>query len=170
LEVTISLRAEAELNRQLTEVRGKADPAERALDAAEKNEAALEANETSAQRALQAVERQNSQLQLDLARKQEAFESLRRRIEDDFGLVQFEYEVAMEGAVPLPLGELVETLPAVTILAADTEENCCRKGQLRAWAINRCPAGTRALSASTCLFVIVDPREAKPIASDRRAR
>jgi chromosome segregation protein len=123
---------EVELNRQLTEVRGQADPAERALDAAERNGAALEANETSAQRALQAVERQNSQLQLDLARKQEAVESLRRRIEDDFGLVQFEYEVAMEGAVPLPLGELVETLPAVTALGPDTEENLMqKKAQLR---------------------------------------
>ena len=123
---------EADLNRRLAEVQGQTDPAERALEAAENDDSALGANEMAAQHALQIVERQNSQLQLDLTRKQESVESLRRRVEDDFGLVQFEYEVAMEGAVPLPLGELVETLPAVTALAPDTEEQLVqKKAQMR---------------------------------------
>ena len=38
------------------------------------------------------------QAQLDLGRKQEALDSLKRRIEEDFGLVQFEYEATMTEA------------------------------------------------------------------------
>jgi chromosome segregation protein len=59
-------------------------------------------------------------------------ENLRRRIEDDFGLVQFDYEVPMEGAVPLPLGDMVETLPLATSLAPEVEETLAqKKAQLR---------------------------------------
>jgi chromosome segregation protein len=71
-------------------------------------------------------------VQLDLARKQEAIENLRRRVEDDFGLVLFEYEVPMEGAVPLPLGDMVETLPVITELALGLEDSLTqKKAQLR---------------------------------------
>jgi len=123
---------ESGLNGRLAELRARMDPAESKLAAAEKREAELQVQETSAQGALQVVERQNSQAQLELARRQESVENLRRRIEDDFGLVQFDYEVPMEGAVPLPLGDLVETLPMMTSLAPELEQNLAQqKSQLR---------------------------------------
>jgi chromosome segregation protein len=126
------LDGEHDLNRQLTELRTLIDPAEQELVSAEQAEMALQEKETTGLRSLQIVERQNNQVQLDLARKQEAIENLRRRIEDDFGLVLFEYEVPMEGAVPLPLGDMVETLPVITELAPGLEESLVqKKAQLR---------------------------------------
>src|SRR5258706_5751170 len=78
------------------------------------------------------VERYNAQAQLDLGRKQEALETLRRRVEEDFGLVQFEYASDVSGPVPLPLDGMVEQLPMVTNLAPDLEENLTQKrAQLR---------------------------------------
>ena len=126
------LESEHVLNRQISELRTSIDPAEQELVSAEQAELAYQEKETSGLKSLQIVERQNTQVQLDLARKQEAIENLRRRVEDDFGLVLFEYEVPMEGAVPLPLGDMVETLPVVTELAPGLEDSLTqKKAQLR---------------------------------------
>jgi chromosome segregation protein len=123
---------EAELVHTLSELRGWIGPAEQEVQSAEADESALADEQAEAQRALLVVERQHAQAQLELARKQEAVEALKRRIEDDFGLVQFEYDAAMEGAVPLPLGDLVETLPNMTALAPELGESLAqKKAQLR---------------------------------------
>jgi chromosome segregation protein len=126
------LNNEHDLNRQIAELRTSIDPAEQELLSAEQEETAFQERETTGLKSLQIVERQNTQVQLELARKQEAIENLRRRVEDDFGLVLFEYEVPMEGAVPLPLGDMVETLPVVTELASGLEDSLAqKKAQLR---------------------------------------
>ncbi len=126
------LESEHGLNHQISELRTSIDPAEQELVSAEQAEVAYQEKETTGLKSLQIVERQNTQVQLDLARKQEAIENLRRRVEDDFGLVLFEYEVPMEGAVPLPLGDMVETLPVVTELAPGLEDSLTqKKAQLR---------------------------------------
>lgn len=131
-EKSALIEKEKGLNAQLEALRAEIEPAEKELEAAEQNEAALQEQEAAAQKALQIVERQYAQVQLDLTRKQEGIESLRRRIEDDFGLVQFEYEVPMDAAVPLPLGAMVETLPVVTELPAGLEDGLTqKKAQLR---------------------------------------
>jgi chromosome segregation protein len=123
---------EKKLNDQLERLRASIEPAEKELEGAERHEAALQEQEAAAQYSMQLVERQNTQAQLDLTRKEEGIENLRRKIEDDFGLVQFEYEVPMTGAVPLPLGDMVETLPVVTELTMGLEESLThKKGQLR---------------------------------------
>ena len=62
------------------------------------------------------VERQHGQMQLDVTRKQEALETLRQRIEDDFGLVQFSYGEDVSGPVPLPFDGMVEQLSEITEL------------------------------------------------------
>jgi len=103
------------------------EPAEAQLEQAEQQEATLQEQEAAAQRSLANVERYNAQAQLDLGRKQESLESLKRRIEDDFGLVQFEYQGTVTGSVPLPLGEMVETLPMVTTLSPELEEALSQK-------------------------------------------
>jgi chromosome segregation protein len=131
-EKSALLESEHDLNRQIAELRTTIDPAEQELIAAEQAEMAYQEKETAGLKSLQIVERQNTQVQLDLARKQEAIENLRRRVEDDFGLVLFEYEVPMEAAVPLPLGDMVETLPVVTELAPGLEDSLTqKKAQLR---------------------------------------
>lgn len=115
------------LHEQIETLRAQIEPAEAQLTQAEQEEAALQERETAAQKSLANVERFNAQAQLELGRRQEALETLRRRIEEDFGLVQFEYETSVTGAVPLPLGEMVETLPYVTELAPELEEALAQK-------------------------------------------
>ncbi len=118
---------ERELHEQIEALRALIEPAEAQLNQAEQQEASLQEQEAAAQKSLANVERYNAQAQLDLGRKQEALETLKRRIEEDFGLVQFEYETNVTGAVPLPLGEMVETLPYVTELSAELEEALSQK-------------------------------------------
>ncbi len=122
----------AEFNAQLEELRTLIEPAEKELETVERQESELQKQETDGQAALARVERLNNQLQLDLGRKQEALETLRGRIEDDFGLVMFEYAADVSGPVPLPLDGMVEQLPVVTELAPDLEDNLTRqRAQLR---------------------------------------
>lgn len=78
------------------------------------------------------VERVNNQFQLELGRKEEALQNLRQKIEDDFGLVAFEYTTDVSGPIPLPFDGMVEQLPVVMELAPDLEENMTRqRAQLR---------------------------------------
>jgi len=118
---------EKELHEQIEALRVLIEPAEAQLEEAERQEATLQEQEAAAQRALANVERYNAQAQLDLSRKQEALDTLKRRIEEDFGLVQFEYEATMTGSVPLPLDGMVETLPLVTTLSPELEEALSQK-------------------------------------------
>ncbi|MCX6079963.1 MAG: chromosome segregation protein SMC [Chloroflexi bacterium] len=118
---------EKDLSEKIEGLRVLIDPAEADLAEAEKQETALQEQEVSAQRVLANVERLYSQLQIELNRKQEGLESLKRRVEEDFGLVQFEYDAPITGAVPLPLGDMVETLPYVTVLSPDLEDSLMQK-------------------------------------------
>lgn len=118
---------ERALHEQIEALRMQIEPAEAQLAQAEQQEAALQEQEAIAQKSLANVERYHAQAQLDLARKQEALETLKRRIEEDFGLVQFEYETNVTGAVPLPLDGMVETLPYVTELSPELEEALSQK-------------------------------------------
>lgn len=118
---------EKTLHEQIEALRVMIEPAEADLEDAEQQETALQEQEVAAQRALASVERTHSQMQIELNRRQEALESLKRRVEEDFGLVQFEYEAPITGAVPLPLGDMVETLPYVTELSPDLEDSLTQK-------------------------------------------
>jgi chromosome segregation protein len=118
---------EKELHEQIESLRALIDPAEAQLAEAEQQEANLQEQESLAQKSLANVERYNAQAQLDLGRKQEALETLKRRIEEDFGLVQFEYEANVTGSVPLPLDGMVETLPYVTELSPELEQALSQK-------------------------------------------
>jgi len=73
------------------------------------------------------AERSLGQVQLELTRRQEALVSLRQRIEDDFGLVQFDYRENVSGPVPLPLDGMVEQLPIVTSLPLELEDQLARQ-------------------------------------------
>jgi chromosome segregation protein len=122
----------AGLNAQLEELHDLTGPAEKELETAEAQESELQKKETEGQTALVRVERTYNQFQLDLDRKQEALQNLRQKIEDDFGLVAFEYASEVSGPVPLPFNGMVEQLPVVTELAPDLEDNMTRqRAQLR---------------------------------------
>ncbi len=112
---------ESELGSRIEELRVQIDPVEKDLETAELQETQFQAREGEAQRTMTNAERALGQVQLELTRRQEALVSLRQRIEDDFGLVQFEYRENVSGPVPLPLDGMVEQLPHVTVLAPELE-------------------------------------------------
>ncbi len=88
--------------------------------------------ETEARHNLSVAEHYHSQTRITLARRQEALQSLQRRVEEDFGLVAFEYEEQVSGPTPLPLAGMVEQLPIVKKLSPDIEESIKRqRAQLR---------------------------------------
>jgi len=122
----------AGMNTQLEELRNLIGPAEGELETSAAQEVELQKKETAGQAALARVERTSNQIQLELARKQEALLNLRQKIEDDFGLVAFEYATEVSGPVPLPFEGMVDQLPVVTELAPDLEDNMTRqRAQLR---------------------------------------
>jgi chromosome segregation protein len=127
------LRGQASgINAQLEELRNLIEPAEKELETSEALELDLEKQETEGQVALARVERMNNQIQLELSRKQESLSNLRQKIEDDFGLVAFEYASDVSGPVPLPFNGMVEQLPLVKELSPDLEDSMSRlRGQLR---------------------------------------
>ena len=80
-----------------------------------------------------AAERQFTQTQLELSRKEDQLNNLRDRIEDDFGLVAFDYDKKINGPAPLPFGEgLIQDLPRVQDVPVTIEEDIKGlKGQIR---------------------------------------
>ncbi len=118
---------EKDLHHQIETLRLLSEPAENDLFEAEKMETDLQEREIQAQRSLSNVERFHSQTQIELNRKQESLDNLKRRVEEDFGLVQFEYDAPITGAVPLPFSEMIETLPLVTDLPLDLEDSLAQK-------------------------------------------
>jgi chromosome segregation protein len=128
-----SLRGEeSRLSASIHETQTQIEPAEKQLAEAEKEQADLEGEEAESRMRLHSAENQYTQAQVDLARRQEELEGLRRRIEDDFGLVEFEYASEVTGPNPLPLSELVEHLPYVEAVTPEIEEVVNRRrSQLR---------------------------------------
>ncbi len=129
----VSLRDnEAALNQAISELREKIEPAELELEGLDQQYERIQLDYSAAQVSVTAAERNHAQAQLELTRGKETLESLRRRIEDDFGLVQFEYASDIAGPTPLPLEGMVEQLPVVTQIPPELEESINRqRGQLR---------------------------------------
>jgi chromosome segregation protein len=107
-------------------------PAQNELNEAEKNAEEMLEIETAAQQAFSVAERHYSQAQLEMTRQRDSLEGLRHRIEEDFGLVAFEYAETVSGPNPLPFDGMVEQLPDIKELAPGLDENISRqKTQLR---------------------------------------
>lgn len=132
LERAALIEREARLHGEVEARQTQAEPTEKDLAKAEREESRLQAVEGEAQKVLTNLEHAHSQVEIELVRRQEALESLRGRIVDDFGLVAFQYADSVEGPVPLPFEGLVEELPAVTQISADLEEQLTqRRARLR---------------------------------------
>jgi chromosome segregation protein len=125
--VTEMRSSEGGIGDQIIELQQLIEPAEVELKQAEEQQLELEEKEAKARQALNISERHNSQAQINLARQQETLDGLRQRIEDDFGLVAFEYDQQVSGPTPLPFGEMVQHLPEVTEIPDDLEETLRRK-------------------------------------------
>ncbi|MBX3049418.1 MAG: chromosome segregation protein SMC [Anaerolineales bacterium] len=107
---------------EIAQIQAEIAPAEARLTEADAHLAQKQAAESQAMQTLSAAERNHTQAQIAMARQQEALDTLRSRVEDDFGLVAFQYEEGISGPTPLPLGNLVEQLPMLTELDPELEE------------------------------------------------
>lgn len=119
-------------NKELSDLQDRLGPAEAELLEQERQLRRLEDAESAARQALSLADHQHAQSRIVLERKQEGLETLKRRIEEDFGLVAFEYAEQVSGQSPLPLEGMVEQLPRVEQLAPEIDEAIRRqRAQLR---------------------------------------
>jgi chromosome segregation protein len=117
---------------RINEIQELVKPAEVELSNYEKKQVELEKQEEQVRTTTSAAEHRHAQARINFNKQQDALESLRRRIEDDFGLVEFEYENIVSGPTPLPLDGMVEKLPVVKEISPELEESLTRKrAQLR---------------------------------------
>ncbi len=137
----------AHLNQAIDEVQSRIQPAEKELNGLESQYENLQMDLSAAQQNAAVAERHTTQAQLEFGRLRENLESLRRRIEEDFGLVAFEYQNEVSGPTPLPLEGMVEQLPVVREIPPDLEENINRqRSQLRRMGAINPDAHTEYLS------------------------
>lgn len=116
----------------LKELNALIEPAEKHAVQLEGKIRKVDEEQSILQQKLTVAERYVTQAQLDLSRRNDELEKLREKIEDDFGLVHFEYKTEITGPTPLPLDGLVNDLPLVTEISSDVEETIKRqKAQLR---------------------------------------
>jgi chromosome segregation protein len=117
---------------KLTDLNSRMRAVNEGLSTAEGERAALEEKESRARMELRSAEQAYSQAQIELARREEELSALKRRIEDDFGLVAFDFGETAVGQEPLPFEGLVERLPRVDELPLELESQVNRlRNQLR---------------------------------------
>lgn len=106
---------------------------EKELRDLENNYAKIQSLDSDLQRETLLKERLFTQASLDLTLKNEKLSSLKERIEDDFGMVNYEYSQNIEGSSPLPFKDIViESLPQKYDLPDSIGENVKElKNQLR---------------------------------------
>jgi chromosome segregation protein len=128
-----SRRAQEEiLQTEIEKIREKILPAEVELKSLDKTYESYLEELSNAQQTVSSAERYVTQGQLDYSRNRDTLDNLQRRIEEDFGLVSFEYTTSISGPNPLPFDGLVEQLPLITEIEPNLEENINRqRAQMR---------------------------------------
>lgn len=123
---------ENSLNASMARLQEKIEPGEQRLTNLEARYEQMQGDQTAAQQVVAVADRHFTQAQLELSRVKDSLDSLQRRIEEDFGLVAFEYRGDISGHTPLPLEGMVENLPTIVEIPPDLEENLNRqRGHLR---------------------------------------
>jgi chromosome segregation protein len=134
----VTVEEEKQIAVKIEELTNTVNPLEEELGRLEQEHNRLLSSDTEGRQQLRAAEHQYTQAKINLARLQESFETLRGHIEDDFGLVSFDYTDSITGPKPLPLEGLVEELPNVQALPPEIEETIRQQKTLirRMGAIN----------------------------------
>jgi chromosome segregation protein len=131
-EITVCSEEENLVASKIEELSNTVNPLEMQLGSLELEHNGLLSTDTEARQALRIAEQQYTQAKITLAHHQESFETLRGHIEDDFGLVSFDYTDSVSGPKPLPLDGMVEELPKVEVLSAEIEDTIQQqKAQIR---------------------------------------
>lgn len=115
---------------QIETLQNEIEPAETELNSLEQDSAETQEVLAAAQQNVSVADRHASQAQLEFSKLREALDSLRRKVEDDFGLVAFEYNPEVSGPTPLPLEGMVEQLPRLVEIPSDLEDNISRQRSL----------------------------------------
>ncbi len=107
---------------ELAQVESALTPLMAAMDADRSLLARLQQDSAGLQRHAHELETQLTQTRIRQTQFENQIEGLQERIRADLGLVSLSYDVGQTGAPPLPIHEVVESLPAVTELPPDIEE------------------------------------------------
>jgi chromosome segregation protein len=130
--ISISSDEESQVASGIERLSDLVNPLEEQLNVLEKEQSSLLTTDAEGRQALRSAEQQYTQAKINLARLQESFETLRGHIEDDFGLVSFEYTDTISGPKPLPLNGMVEELPQIETISPELEETIRQqKAQMR---------------------------------------
>ncbi len=137
-ELKKSKQDQSQLRTKIEQIQERIEPVEKELNTTEQSQFAYQKSEATVRQSVSSAEHLYAQARISLAKHQEALETLRHRIEDDFGLVAFEYVDQISGPKPLPLDGMVEELPFISELSPGIEETIKRqRAQLkRMGAIN----------------------------------
>ncbi|MEJ2735505.1 MAG: chromosome segregation protein SMC [Anaerolineae bacterium] len=100
----------------------KIDQAEAEIANLESEREELNEEETTLRSRLRQAQESHSQAFLAQSRQQDRLDRLRDQIMDDFGLVEMELAEGLPEQPPLPLGEMVSSLPIVNVLPEGLEE------------------------------------------------
>ncbi len=106
-------REETESDAEAKRIEAAIQPAEGRLTAYDQSAAAAQSDFQSAQQRSAAAEKSLMVAQLEVSRLQNGLDSLKSRIEEDFGLVSFDFDEKVIGQSTLPLGDLVSELASV---------------------------------------------------------
>ncbi len=134
-----TLRDQAQLaTRSVEMLEAKIMPEAEALKIFESKLETLQQSYQNQQQKISTADRLALQTQMEVSRQQYQLETLRQRIEDDFGLVAFDYREKVTGQTPLPLGEMVAKLPVLKELPENLKDQISRQKSLihRIGAIN----------------------------------
>ncbi|MCJ7624994.1 MAG: chromosome segregation protein SMC [Anaerolineaceae bacterium] len=120
------------IRKGISEFLQEIEPGQIEVEKLEKLFESLQKQQSAAQQAYSTSERFLSRAQLEVTRRIDDVDALRRRIEDDFGLVVFEYHKEISGPTPLPFDGIVNELPAVESIPPDLEDSIKnQRSQLR---------------------------------------
>jgi len=124
--------SEKEISTTVEKLHQEIAPFEQELDKLQKQYDSFQNDQMNFRQMVAAAERDETQAQMNLTRQREKIDNLRRRVEDDFGLVAFEFANDISGQTPLPIQGMVEQLPVVKELSGNIEEEISRqRAQLR---------------------------------------
>jgi len=134
IDFEIGRQSEAidEINKQTDLLDEKISPAEKDLARLDREYNDLQTDLIAAQQKVTTAERSVAQAKLEYARSKDAVDNLRKKIEEDMGLVILEYSEDTAAQSPLPLDGWVEQLPNITEIPPEMEESINRqKAHLR---------------------------------------
>ena len=120
-------KSEEDYSKEINLIREKIHPANDELQKLEKDLLDLQERQKISQQTLNSIERYYTQAQLDVTYQRDSLDDLRKKIQDDLGLVDFQYTSKISGPSPLPLKELVEELPILSEIPVDIEADINRQ-------------------------------------------